>query len=112
MAGCVNHPIKPGISKCRRCQASLCIECRRTQPDGAIYCSDTCWREFKQFQQKVNVARGPARRKFSILGALRTLVISAVLLAVIWTILVMWLGSSDPDGMWAALKKMGRVLMP
>ncbi len=111
MGKCVNHPIKQAVAKCRKCLVPLCMECRRAMPDGATYCSDVCYVAFKEFQQQVDVGGGRrSRPRISILGTIKSLIISAVLVAVIYGVLVFWLKTTDPSEMLVELRKIWRVL--
>lgn len=110
-ATCIHHPVKPAVSKCRQCLAPLCIQCRRSMPDGGIYCSDECWKAFREFQGLVDPKGGSrSRGRISILGSLRTMVISAILIAFIYGVLVFWLKTTDPSQMLVELGKIWRQL--
>ncbi len=110
---CINHPVKKAAAKCRQCQAGLCINCRQTMTDGGVYCSTACWQSFKDVQQRIIPDVGTrSRGKISILGSVRTLIIAAVLIAVIFGVMSFWLGSTDPGEWMTQLRKMFRVMMP
>lgn len=109
MDTCVNHPVKQAVARCKRCHAAVCADCRVKVSDG-VYCSDECVEEFRRFQSVVHTTPVRRRSRFSIFGALRTLVISAVLLAIIWFVLTTWLGTSDFREMGQRLREILRLL--
>ena len=108
MEKCKNHPLRFAIARCKRCHLPLCNDCKVLVDDG-VFCSQVCVEQFQNFQQRVSTLPATQTR-FSFFGCLKTLVISAVLLAVIAGALVFWLGTSDPGEMWQALLKQIRLM--
>ncbi len=69
-----------------------------------------CQLEFQEFQARIPEKAAIPRRRFSVFGCLRTLVISAVLVSVTWFALHQLFGTTDPEAMWTELKRMVRVI--
>lgn len=108
MPKCVNHPIKEAVAHCKRCNDTLCLDCRIKSPEG-IFCSNDCVMEFREFQGRVYAGLPRNRSRFSLIGAIKSLVIAAILVAVIWVIMTSWLG--DDIGEWPdKLKQMIKLI--
>ncbi len=80
-AGCVNHPTKPAVLRCKQCGAGVCKQCIIPGPVGR-YCSETCKQQHEAFVQKAQGAEQRVRNKRSIRWSalLRKLVITAGLI--------------------------------
>lgn len=85
----------------------LCNDCKVSAAEG-IFCSEICLEKFRNFQSRV-ATMGGLRSGFSILGFLRSTIIAAVLIAVIYGILYFWLGTGDPGEMWTKLLQMFKL---
>lgn len=106
MNECVNHPLRPAIAKCRKCNQPICDQCSQ---EFGRFCSAQCAAEFQEFQSRIPNTSAVRRRRFSMLGCLRTFAISIVLSVIIWFALVQLLGTSNPGEMLVALKKMWKL---
>lgn len=104
---CVNHLSRRAQHSCRVCSKPICDEC--SQQFGGRFCSPECADRFSSFQERVSDTAPIRRTRFSILGCLRTMVISAILLVVIWAALWQLFGTAEPGEMWAELKRMFRL---
>ena len=108
MANCRHHPAKSATDACVRCSAPLCRACVLTDPDGFVFCSDDCRRDFRAMRANLSgggvAAQFPRSRKgfaFSPLAALRTLAAGAIVIGATWFALTLLTGSNDP-AQWAA----------
>lgn len=105
---CPSHLARRATSTCRRCGRPICDLCE--SETGGRFCSTPCAAAFGEFQSQVADEFRVRRTLFSLLGCLRSAVISAILLVVIWVALVYLLGTSDPAEMISALKKILRLV--
>lgn len=104
---CVNHPTRRALHSCRRCAKPLCDICADSA--GGRFCSPQCAEAFQEFQSKVADVPVTRRKRISLLGCLRTIAISIVLLVVIWIALWQLFGTTDPAEMWSEFRKMLRL---
>jgi len=104
MDKCANHPTAFTSIKCKRCHKFICGDCQMMFAEG-VFCSAACAKEWREFQSRV-LTRGPRKTRISITGCLQTLVLSAVLVAVIIGVLYFWLGTLSPVEMWNKLSNM------
>ncbi len=104
---CVNHPTRRALHSCRRCGKPLCDVCANDL--GGRFCSPQCADTFQEFQSKVADVPLVRRKRFSLVGCLRTFVLSIILGVIIWVALWQLFGTTDPDQMWVELKKMWRL---
>jgi hypothetical protein len=91
---CINHPTKKAVEHCKQCGSPLCPECRLLLTEG-IFCSDTCYEEFREIRERIIDQKG-RRARFSLVALLKHLAIAAVLIAFIAAVLYWWLGTLDP----------------
>lgn len=105
---CPTHPTRPAPQSCRRCSKPICDEC--VASFGGRFCSRECTAAFEEFQGRVRNEPVGRRTRFSLVGCLRTLVISTVLLVVIWVALWQLFGTTDPGEMLTELHRMLRII--
>jgi len=106
---CINHPTRNAATRCKRCHAAVCVDCRVKSSDG-FFCSDDCMNQFHEFQSKVNMTGTRSGCGFSIFGLIKSTIISAFLIAVIWFVLTTWLGTSDFGEMGRRLGEMFKLM--
>lgn len=106
MPNCVNHPNRPAIGACRKCGKPICDQC--SQETGR-FCSIQCQTDFRDFQDRITDSSPSRRKRFSLLGCLKTFVLSIILIIVIWFALEALLGTSDPSRMLTELARMWRL---
>jgi hypothetical protein len=105
---CAFHPVKQAVARCKRCHTPICRDCQVKAPDG-IFCSHECVEEFRNFQSQMY--SGPVRKSgISIFGLIKSLIISAVLIAIIWFVLNSWLGAGGFGEMGSKLRQMLKLL--
>jgi len=61
-AGCVNHPTKPAVLRCKQCGVGVCKQCIVPGPVGR-YCSETCKQQHEAFMEKAQGAEQRVRGK-------------------------------------------------
>jgi len=106
MANCVNHPTRRALYECRKCGNPICDECMSL---NNRFCTPNCAADFQEFQSKISDTPIVCSTRFSLMGCLRTLVISAVLIIVIWFALLQLFGTTDPAQMAVELKRIWRL---
>jgi len=78
VSGCINHPDRQAIARCRQCGRPLCSDCRIEGPTGD-FCSIACQEKHEQFVNRAQhmkvSAPGPS---FSVL--LKRFIIKLLLL--------------------------------
>lgn len=105
---CLRHGGRGVRGRCRRCGVGICDECELES--GGRFCSGECRDAFRAFQGSVRDEFVVRRGRFSLVGFLRTLVISVVLLGVTGVALRMLFGTWDPGEMVAEFGRMLRLL--
>ena len=110
-AGCSNafasHPTRRALHSCRRCSRPICDLCVTSY--GGRFCSPDCAAAFQEFQSTVSDTPIRRRRRFSLLGCLRTFIISLILSAIIYAALTQLFHTTDPTQMLVQFKKMLRL---
>ena len=92
---CFRHPNKVSIGNCKNCNAPICGECKTVTPNG-IFCSNDCHANLVDFQSKI-ISTSGTRSGFSVFAWIKHLAIAAVLIAVIFGALSIWLKTTDPS---------------
>jgi len=64
-SGCVNHPTKPAVLRCKQCGVGVCKQCIVPGPVGR-YCSETCKQQHEEFMQKAQSAEQKVKNKRSL----------------------------------------------
>jgi hypothetical protein len=107
---CKKHPTRPGAGACRQCRQEMCLDCRIPTDEG-VFCSEDCIQEFRNFRRAI-IGTGPGRRRVTLTGLLRYVVILAVLLAVIYAAMFALTGETDPSAMGRRVGGMLNVIRP
>ena len=64
-SGCVNHPTKPAVLRCKQCGVGVCKQCIIPGPVGR-YCSETCKQQHEEFMRKSQAAEQKVKNKHPI----------------------------------------------
>lgn len=107
MPNCINHTTRRALYECRRCSQPICDQC---SAQFQRFCGDVCKQEFQSVAGRISDRPVGRRTRFSAMGCLRTLIISAVLLVVIYGAVIALFGSADPAVIGPELRRMLRVL--
>lgn len=59
-SGCIHHPTKPAVARCKQCGNPVCKPCIVPGPMGR-YCSEVCKQQHEQFMQKSQAIDGRER---------------------------------------------------
>ena len=105
---CKNHPVRIANIKCKQCNMPICQDCRVQVQEG-VFCSEECIEKFKTFQDRIS-SIPPIRTGFTFFGLIKTLAISAVLIAVIFGALVFWMGTTDFGQMWVRFQDQWKLM--
>ena len=96
-AKCLNHPLKDAITRCKRCNKPLCVDCTMRTEIG-VFCSEECYHATGEFMRRV--PSSPPKKKQSLFEKLRIkkLFILAVMLVILYFVLAYVTGQSDVGG--------------
>jgi ABC-type Na+ efflux pump permease subunit len=79
--------------------------------DG-VFCSQNCLEEFRNFRNAMTLATGPGRRRVTLMGLIRYVVILCVLGAVIFAALAALTGTTDIGQMGTQIMRTLRFFLP
>lgn len=86
------------------------MECKIAVEEG-IFCSDACVEQFRSFQSRMSSIGSATRSRFSLIGFIKSTIIAAVLIVVIFVALAFWLKTTDPKEMLVKLKDQISLIM-